>query len=517
MGMAGQLYGSRRHGAGVGLLAVFAGLCAGELVVGLVRGSSSPVVPVGQEVIDVVPAAVKDWAIDWFGTADKAVLIAGTVLILAMVGALAGVLAITGRRAAAYAVAAGVGAIGVAAALARPGADIGRVLPPIAGTAVSIVVLWRLTPHPSGDADDVDSVATVDPNRRRLARDALLVGALSLVAAGFGRLLARRFSVEGERASGELPEPDRAVGDDVSSWDFGLAGTTPFVVANDHFYRIDTALVVPQVPKDSWSLRIHGMVDRELTLTFAELAERELVERYITLACVSNPVGGDLVGNAKWLGTPLADLLREVGPHREATQVVSRSIDGWTCGTPTSAIMDGRDALLAIAMNDEPLPAEHGYPVRMVVPGLFGYVSATKWVTEIELVRWEDFDAYWVPRGWAKEGPVKTMARIDRPTRGSEHPAGTVDVAGVAWAVHRGISVVEVSIDEGEWRECELAGVPTDDTWRQWRYVWSDAAAGEHTIDVRAYDGEGVPQPARRSSPAPDGAQGYHRTRFQVG
>ena len=504
----------------MGLLAAFAGLCAAELVVGLVRGSASPVVPVGQEVIDAVPPAVKDWAIDWFGTADKAVLIAGTLSILAVVGALAGVLAITGRRAAAYLVATGVGAIGLAAVLARPGADIGRALPPVAGTAVSIGVLWWLTPRAVGrvaDVDEIDSVVPSDAARRRFARDALLVGALSLVAAGFGRLLARRFSVEGERASGELPEADRPVADDVSRWDFGLADTTPFVVANDDFYRIDTALVVPQVPKDSWSLRIHGMVDRELTLTFADLAERRLIERYITLACVSNPVGGDLVGNAKWLGTPLADLLREAGPHPEATQVVSRSIDGWTCGTPTSAILDGRDALLAIAMNDEPLPAEHGYPVRMVVPGLFGYVSATKWVTEIELVRWEDFDAYWVPRGWAKEGPVKTMARIDRPQRGSEHPAGTIEVAGVAWAVHRGISAVEVSIDEGEWRQCELAGVPSDDTWRQWRYRWRDAPAGEHTIDVRAYDGAGVPQSARRSSPAPDGAQGYHRTRFQLG
>lgn len=504
----------------MGLLAVLAGLCAAELVAGLVRGATSPVVPVGQEVIDAVPPGVKDWAIDWFGTADKAVLIAGTLAILAAAGAVAGVLAIRGRRAVAYVLAAAVGAIGLAAVLSRPGADAGRTMPSIVGTAVSVAVLWWLTPAPTPAAPADESPAEAEPqlqaSRRRFARDAALVAVASIFAGGIGRLLARRFSIEGERASGELPTPDRDVADDVRRWDFGIAGTTPFVVPNDDFYRIDTALVVPQVPKDSWSLWIHGMVDRELKLSFADLVERELVERYITLACVSNPVGGELVGNAKWLGTPLADLLREAGPHPEATQVVSRSIDGWTCGTPTSAIMDGRDALLAIAMNDDPLPAEHGYPVRMVVPGLFGYVSATKWVTEIELVRWEDFDAYWVPRGWAKEGPVKTMARIDRPRRGSDHPAGTVDIAGVVWAVHRGISAVEISIDEGEWRECELAGVPSDDTWRQWRYVWQEAPPGEHTVDVRASDGDGVPQPSQRSSPAPDGAQGYHRTRFQV-
>lgn len=499
----------------MGVLAAFAGLCSAELVVGLVRGSASPVVPVGQEVIDAVPAAVKDWAIDWFGTADKVVLVAGTLLILGVVGAIAGVLAVTRRRAAAYLVAAAVGLVGVLAVWVRPGADVGKALPPIVGTAVSIGVLWWLTPRLSISDPQAEGL-TAEPSRRRFARDAVLVAVVSIAAVAVGRLLARRFSVEDERAGADLPEPDRPVADDLREWDFGIAGTTPFVVANADFYRIDTALVVPQVPKDSWSLRVHGMVDREITLTFADLVERELIERYVTLSCVSNPVGGDLVGNAKWLGASLRELLDEAGPHPEATQVVSRSIDGWTCGTPTSAIMDGRDAMLAIAMNDEPLPAEHGYPVRMVVPGLFGYVSATKWVTEIELVRWEDFDAYWVPRGWAKEGPVKTMARIDRPRGGSDHEAGTVDIAGVAWAVHRGISAVEVSIDEGEWRECELAGVPSDDTWRQWRYVWRDAPAGEHTVDARAYDGDGIVQPEERKSPAPDGAQGYHRSRFEL-
>ena len=223
------------------------------------------------------------------------------------------------------------------------------------------------------------------------------------------------------------------------------------------------------------------MVDNELEITFADLLERPMIERDITLSCVSNRIGGGLVGNARWQGVRMKELLEEAGVQNGATQVVSRSIDGWNCGSPTSVIMDGRDAMLAIAMNGEPLPPEHGYPVRLVVPGLYGYVSATKWVTDIELTRWEDFDGYWVPRGWSKEGPVKTMARIDRPGNGRKLDVdedGMLTVAGLAWAVHRGISKVEVRIDEGEWRECELAGVPSDDTWRQWRYRWADYGAG---------------------------------------
>jgi hypothetical protein len=261
------------------------------------------------------------------------------------------------------------------------------------------------------------------------------------------------------------------------------------------------------------------MVDNEMELTFADLLERDQIERYVTLSCVSNEVGGGLVGNALFQGVRMKDVLDEAGVQPGATQVVSRSIDGWNCGSPTSVIMDGRDAMFAIAMNGEPLPAEHGYPVRLVVPGLYGYVSATKWVTDIELTRWEDFDGYWVPRGWSKEGPVKTMARIDRPgNRKTYSPNGdqVVDIAGLAWAVHRGISRVEVSIDEGDWIECELAGVPSDDTWRQWRYRWMDFTPGEHTVRARAYDGDGVPQPEQPKSVAPDGAQGYHGVRFKV-
>ena len=530
--MAPGLYGSRWHGIAIGLLSTFAGLAAAELIVGLVRGASSPVLPVGQEIIDIVPPAVKDWAIDWFGTADKAVLIIGTLISLAVVGSIVGTLAVRGNRPSAYAVTAVVGFIGVFAVWMRPAPDFGKMLPSIVGTVASIGVIWWLAPRdiaPDGpiDVEVAGSAPAVGPlPRRTFLQGASTVGLLSLLVGGVGRVLKGRFEVGEERAALELPEPVDTIApvdaDPVAlgnEMDLGLDGLTPFVVPNSDFYRIDTALSVPQVPKDSWKLRIHGMVERELRITFADLLAREQVERYITLSCVSNQIGGDLVGNAKWQGVLLKDVLDEAGVQEGATQVVSRSIDGWNCGSPTSAIMDGRDAMLAIAMNGEPLPAEHGYPVRLVVPGLYGYVSATKWVTEIELTRWEDFDGYWVPRGWSKEGPVKTMARIDRPKGGrnyADDEPGVVTIAGLAWAVHRGISRVEVQIDDGQWRECELAGVPSDDTWRQWRYRWTDAEPGRHSVRARAYDADGVPQPEEPKDVAPDGAQGYHRVQFEV-
>jgi DMSO/TMAO reductase YedYZ molybdopterin-dependent catalytic subunit len=572
--MESRLYGSRWHGVLLGLLSTFAGLAVAELVVGLVRGASSPVLPVGQEIIDIVPPAVKDWAIAWFGTADKAVLILGTVFSLAVIGSVVGILAVRGNRPSAYAVTIVVGLTGMWAVTMRPDPTFGKVLPPIIGTIASIAVIWWLAPRTAAlpttarldpvrdDAGDGDHVGdrVGDPAnpapvagagdrtdagetvlapvpaftapRRGFLQGAATVGILSVAAGALGRTLKGRFAVDDEIESLEIPDADdgalpvsNVAVDEASDGfvagerDFGIEGVESWVVPNDDFYRIDTALAVPQVPRDSWRLRIHGMVDRELELSFDDVLARPMIERYITLSCVSNEVGGGLVGNALFQGIRLKDLLDEAGVQEGATQVVSRSIDGWDCGSPTSVIMDGRDAMLAIAMNGEPLPAEHGYPARLVVPGLYGYVSATKWVTDIELTRWEDFDGYWVPRGWAKEGPVKTMARIDRPRRGRRldtDDAGVVDIAGLAWAVHRGIGRVEVSIDEGEWLECELAGVPSDDTWRQWRYRWEDATPGEHTVRARAYDADGVPQPEEPKGVAPDGAQGYHQVRFSV-
>jgi DMSO/TMAO reductase YedYZ molybdopterin-dependent catalytic subunit len=294
-------------------------------------------------------------------------------------------------------------------------------------------------------------------------------------------------------------------------------GITPVVTPNASFYRIDTALITPAVDVASWTLRVHGMVDREVTLTFDDLVELPLVEQYVTIACVSNEIGGNLVGNAKWTGVRLTDVL-EMGVGAGATQIVPRSVDGWTAGFPTewvTAPERPRDALIAVKMNDEPLPAEHGFPARLIVPGLYGYVSATKWLSEIELTTLEGFDAYWVPRGWAKEAPILTQSRIDVPRGEATMPAGTVAVAGVAWAPDRGISSVEVSVDGGAWQQATLAAEIGPQTWVQWKWSWQ-ATAGDHVLAVRAIDGTGEVQTDQVTRPDPDGARGHHRIAVRV-
>jgi DMSO/TMAO reductase YedYZ molybdopterin-dependent catalytic subunit len=354
------------------------------------------------------------------------------------------------------------------------------------------------------------------PDRRRFLLAAIGTASAAVVAGGLGRVLRARFQVDAARAALVLPRPTSPAVPAGAEAAVAVEGAEPYVTPNGRFYRIDTALVVPQLSPDVWRLRIGGMVDRELTLTYDELVARPMVERIVTLACVSNEVGGRLVGNARWLGVPLADVLHEAGVRPGADQLVSRSYDGWTCGTPTAAVLDGRDALLAVGMNGEPLPLSHGFPVRMVVPGLYGYVSATKWVTELELRTFADFDAYWVRRGWAAQAPIKTMARIDVPRSGASVGAGTVAVAGVAWAPHRGIQAVEVQVDEGDWQPAELAAEPTVDGWRQWVLPW-DAPPGRHVLRARATDGDGAVQTGEESDPVPDGATGWHSLVVEIG
>jgi DMSO/TMAO reductase YedYZ molybdopterin-dependent catalytic subunit len=286
-----------------------------------------------------------------------------------------------------------------------------------------------------------------------------------------------------------------------------VPGQTAYLPPTADFYRIDTALVSPRVDARRWRLRVSGLVDRPFELTFDQLLALPMVERPVTLSCVSNEVGGDLVGNAVWLGVPLADLLERAGVQPGAEQVVGESVDGFTAGFPVAAALDGRDALVAVGMNGEPLPVRHGYPARLVVEGLYGYVSATKWLQEIRLNRWSDEQGYWVPRGWAREAPVKTQSRIDVPGRGDVR-AGTVAVAGVAWAPGRGISAVEVSVD-GVWRPARLLPTASDATWVQWVMEW-DAAPGQYLLRVRATDGTGEVQTGETARPDPDGATGWH-------
>jgi DMSO/TMAO reductase YedYZ molybdopterin-dependent catalytic subunit len=352
-------------------------------------------------------------------------------------------------------------------------------------------------------------------DRRRLitglAGGVVVAGATTVL----GRALAGRQAVDAARVGVALPAAARPLPALPPGVDFKLNGLSSFVTKNSEFYRVDTALIVPQVDPRTWTLRIHGLVDRPIEITYDDLLKRPLTEADVTLACVSNEVGGPYVGNARWLGVRMADVLREVGIRSDADMLLSTSDDGFTCGTPLDVVMDGRDALFAIAMNGEPLPVDHGFPVRQVVPGLYGYVSATKWVVDIKVTRFDADEAYWTPRGWAAKGPIKTQSRIDLPKPGAKVTAGRTTIAGVAWAQHTGLSAVEVRVDRGEWRQAKLAQVPGPDTWRQWALDW-DATPGDHTIEVRATDAAGRTQPAEQTSVAPDGATGWHTVTVHV-
>ncbi|MGA8114288.1 MAG: molybdopterin-dependent oxidoreductase, partial [Actinocatenispora sp.] len=354
-----------------------------------------------------------------------------------------------------------------------------------------------------------DDLGAPGENRRKFLGLAVGSAAVAAVAWVGGRVLQEvRFRASRSRAMVKIPAPASPAPPLPDGVDIKVPGVPPWRTSNEAFYQIDTALSVPQLDAQSWQLKIHGRVDHPRTLSFADLLRRRLIERDITLTCVSNPVGGSLIGNARWIGVPLRDLLREVGVHPGADQIVSRSSDGMTIGTPTAVVMDGRDAMLAVAMNGEPLPIKHGFPVRMVVPGLYGYVSACKWIVDMELTSFADYDAYWVPRGYSAKAPIKTEARIDTPKQLAKIDAGTVMVGGVAWAQHRGIQRVEVQVDDGDWQEARLAAVPSTDTWRQWVYTWR-ARPGRHTLRVRATDDSGVTQTRREADVAPDGATGW--------
>jgi DMSO/TMAO reductase YedYZ molybdopterin-dependent catalytic subunit len=507
---------SWRHGALCGLTAAAAALGTAELVSVFTGPQSSPLVAVGGVVVDSVPASVKDFATSVFYTYDKLALIIGTLVILALFAIGFGILAV--RNVAYGVVGVGVfGLVGLAAAVTRPNAGPSAAFPSLLGAAAgALVLVWLLRIDPTGDdAGPSDARQGGAPARRKFlqAVGGVLAGAAVI---GFGgRWFADRRNVSADRAAIDLPSPVDAATPLPPEVDLKLPQLTPFLTANDNFYRIDTALVVPQVSPDGWTLKIHGRVKNPITLTYAELAKRPMIERYVTLACVSNEVGGNLISTARFLGVPLKALLEEAGPLAGADQVVSRSVDGFTAGTPTAVLLDGRDAMLAVGMNGEPLPIEHGFPVRIVVPGLYGYVSATKWLAEIELSSFADFDAYWIRRGWAQQAPIKTESRIDTPGDGSSVSAGSVTVAGVAWAQHRGISKVEVQVDDGPWETARLAAVPSIDTWRQWAYSWT-APAGKHRLTVRATDNAGQTQTDAVSPPDPDGATGWHSVQVTV-
>lgn len=495
------------QGALAGLLAALVALAVAELVAGLIEGATSPVVAVGDVVIDNAPSAVKELAIRELGTNDKPALIAGTLVLLALSAAGIGVLALRWLWVGIVGVVA-FGAAGVVTAVSRAGAPAGAWVPAVVGTLVAVGVLVLLVRGSLRPARPDHVARPPGFDRRRFLLSAAIISGAAVAAGGLGRMLQRRFEVSEARAALRLPPPASPGPPTPPGANLAVAGITPFTTPNGDFYRIDTALVVPQVTPDSWRLRIHGMVDHELELRFTDLVDRPLIERDITLVCVSNEVGGSLAGNARWLGVRLADLLAEAGVRPGADQLVSRSVDGYTAGTPTAVAIDGRDAMVAIGMNGEPLPITHGFPARLVVPGLYGYTSATKWLTELELTTFAAYDAYWVRRGWAAVAPIKTATRIDAPRGRGSITAGRVPVAGVAWAPHSGIEAVEVRVDDGPWQQARLGEVPGVDTWRQWVIDW-EATPGTHSITARAVDGTGEAQTADRTPPIPDGASGW--------
>lgn len=518
----------RRDGLGAlsGLLAGYAALAAAELAAAVVRPRASPVVAVGGAAVDRTPTALKEWAIRNFATNDKLVLQLGIVAVLALLAVVLGLVAVRHRRVGS----AGVllfGVIGALAATTRPDSTgIADAVPSVVGALVGAWLLYALSGRARSTPTDEPPGRGTEPGWDRRGFITLATAAAA-VSTGAG-LLARSsrgtqdVNAVSSRNGVRLPAPASPGKPTPANAQLAIPGIGAFTTSNKDFYRVDTALVVPMVDAMKWRLRIHGKgVTRPVTLTFDDLLRRPLIERALTLTCVSNEVGGPLIGNARWIGVRLADVLAESGvrpPSKggPADQLVARSVDGMTIGSPVEDIMDGRDAMLALGMNGQPLPFAHGFPVRMLVPGLYGYVSACKWIEDIELTTFADYDAYWVKRDWAQQAPVKTESRIDTPKPSVSRRPGTVMVAGVAWAQHRGIEKVEVRVDDGPWERATLAAEDTRDTWRQWSYPWQ-ATSGGHRLTVRATDGTGRTQTAKHADPLPDGASGYHSIRVDIG
>ncbi len=550
----------------VGLVAMGLAIGIAELISAIgvwlaaLSTASSPINSLGTTFIHLTPEWLKEYAIRTFAQHDKDALRVGMYVTLFVVSLIIGVIARRSPR-----IAAGVTVllilVTIAAIYTTTGAIAFDALPILVGGAAGIyllVTVFRRTVDPvimagvpagknsqTGEAPVVPAPTAVDDangqlydtkpgtsgdqhpmalasttgsaapaagsrpgmDRRQFFRLAAIGAVVAVAAGAVSRWIPSTAQVSASRAKAVVPVPisKQTVPADV---DFDINGITPYVTPNGSFYRVDTAFVPPNVTAEEWGLKIHGLVNKEVNIDYAALVARPQIERDITLTCVSNPVGGNLAGNATWIGTRLDTLLAEAGPTSGADCVLFRSKDGFTQTAPLDALTDGRDAILAVAMNGEILPIEHGFPVRMVVPGLYGYVSACKWIVDMKVSRFADESAYWTQRGWSDHGPIKTASRIDVPKGFAQFPAGDVTVAGVAWAQHRGISKVEVQIDDGPWQTAELAGDASVDTWRQWKYLWK-ATSGTHTVQSRATDGKGVVQTSEVRDVLPNGATGY--------
>ena len=492
-----------------GLVAGLAGLAVSHAVTMLLTVRASPLVAVAEAIIEITPGGIAESLIQLVGSYDKPILVVGVTLGLLGLAAWAGAMTQRGTMVASL-VFVLMGVVAGAAVWTRPDSSLVDVVPVVAGTVTWLVVLSilvdQLTKHHREHAQD--------HARRRFLVTAGAVAAAAAVVGVAGQVVgASRRSIEAARTLLRLPVRRGAV---PAGAHIDVPGMPSWRTPNDTFYRIDTALVVPAIDPVEWRLRIHGMVDNELVLGYRDLIDRELTEDWVTLCCVSNEVGGDLIGNAWWSGVRVADLLAEAGVRPGADAVLQTSEDGWTCGTPLEVLTDDRNAMLAIAMNGEPLPLDHGFPVRTVVPGLFGYVSATKWLVDLEVTRFDRFTAYWTDRGWSPRGPVKTQSRIDVPRGGADVATGTLRVGGSAWAQHTGVARVEYRLDGAEWQQADLARVPNVDTWVQWTGT-VEVGPGEHILAVRATDRSGYTQTPVRRDVVPDGATGWHAVEFNAG
>ncbi|MDZ8171479.1 molybdopterin-dependent oxidoreductase [Microbacterium xanthum] len=513
-----------------GLIGGASFLAAAELVALAVARQASPVLAVGSFIVDVVPQPLKEFAIATFGEYDKIVLLIGIGVAVAVAAAISGVLQYVRPPlgVVAFAIA---GILATAATVTRAGATVLSALPPVVGTLVGSIVLmlvvnrlrrW-LSPRRK-DAPDTagaeaktgaaQDVAALD--RRGFFRISAIAGASAVVVGVGARALSAATSSLGAiREELTLPAPRTTVTVPEGA-EFDIDGLSPLITPNADFYRVDTALTVPSVDPSTWRLVIDGMVDERVELTFDDLIGMGVDEYAVTLTCVSNEVGGGLVGNAVWLGVPIRDVLARAGVHDGADMVLSRSVDGYTASTPLASLTDdGLDAIFAVGMNGEPLPVEHGFPVRMVVPGLYGYVSATKWVTELKVTTFAEDEAYWTPRGYSAEAPIKFSSRIDTPRTGTPVSAGTVPIAGMAWAQTVGIERVEVSIDDGDWQQATVSTPINDDTWVQWYLEW-EAEPGTHYVAVRAVNADGELQTEERAPIAPNGSSGWQRVLVTV-
>ena len=511
----------------LGVLAAAFGVAIGTLAAAFIDPAYAPIEVVASTAIDLPPQPVKEWATSTFGTASKSVVVGVVVVAVVVTAAWAGLTARTRPRFGIQVMIVA-GLVGAVAALLRPVDFLLAPLPSIVAGAAAAVALWWLlrmaTPSPvagttpSVFASNGDFGAAESPDKwqkpaevQSVSRRGVLLGIGGVVVVGgaalaSARWLTTRASAVASRVAAVLPKPAETLGPLPAGVQAPVPGMAPFITPNADFYRIDTAVIVPQVTAEEWTLSFDGMVRRPFTLTYADLLDMPMVERDVTIMCVSNPIGGDLIGTARWLGTPLLPLLERAGIEPGADQLFSTSFDGWTCSTPLDGLAE-REPLLAIGMNGEPLPIDHGFPVRMIIPGLYGFISATKWVTRISASTYAQDPAYWTVRGWATDAPVLTGSRIDLP-QGSL-TVGQTAIGGVAWAMDGdGISRVEVSIDDGPWQDAQLADQPTPRTWRQWWLEW-EATPGRHSITVRATNGLGETQTSEVADVVPSGATGY--------